>query len=258
MAADMNGSITISWSDGVDPNTSNLQIFPEDFGAVGDGTTNDTAALTAAINAANTSRVALYGKPGATYTVTPGALPVMTQSMFFQDSFFEAADTTDDYLIAWELQHSRPNTNGGPYSFTVDIGGLMGVNNETLTQYGTGLWVKGAQQCKFRVRYAAWLKYNVHVDVSWNTTAPVNAIYENEFWIKGNSSTVNLQLSTSTDADCIPLADNKFFLSNSFNHKTANIRCSAGTTIGCSEISNNTFIMDLLEIPLANSDGMLS
>ena len=221
-----------------------------DFGATGSG--DETTKITNAINAANSEKKGLVFTPGKIYTVTPGQLPVANTNIFAKDSGLQAADATDGHLLAWQDQQSR-TANGSPTGYTVEIGILAG--SSSFSGVGTGLWVKGAARCLFIVHHAAWLKYGVHGDVSWNTVAPVAPIFENQFWLKLDSCDVGLQLSTHSVATGIPLADNGFFLGNSFNHEVALVRCTAGTNVGTSEIQNNRFVSDLLEIPQVNSDG---
>jgi hypothetical protein len=220
----------------------------------GDGIHNFTPYIDEAIRFANASGKPLYFPPG-TYVITPGALPDIGVSILAADAVFKAANNVDAALLTVSHDVARSSTAGGFNGYTIDIGGFFGSSD--FSGAGTGLHVKSGARNRYIVRQGAWLKYVVHVDASWKTGAPMPVIVENDFWIKADSSTMALQISTNNDPAGVPIDVNRFYLSSSFNHTTALCRVNAGTTAGASNVQNNRFITEDLELGQPNSDGFV-
>jgi len=223
------------------------------YGAVGDGSTNDTAAINLAITAANAGTKPLFFPPG-TYTVTPGGLSEINVSIFASEAFFEAADATDSPLLTIRYNVSRAATNSSPTAYICDVAGVVGNSSGATT--GTGLYVKESARNYFRVRQANWLKYGVHFDTSWKTGAPMPTIFENYGWFKLDSCTVGLQISTHNDNAGVAIDSNYFYMGSSFNHFTACVRISAGTD-NFNQVYDNVFEHEMLEIGQTDSNGIV-
>lgn len=78
---------------------------PEQYGAVGDGTTNDTTAVQAAIN----NGKAVQGKPGAVYSVTNITLPAR-DGVVIRDLHLKARSGGDDHYLCASANYLS-NTN---------------------------------------------------------------------------------------------------------------------------------------------------
>ena len=158
----------------------------KDFGAKGDGTTNDTTSITAAINYANTNYLTLTGPEGV-YIVTAGVLPVLTTSMIAPTAFFKAANDTDSYLLAINYTGSLPSISNDTAASVLDFGGFADSTGSTYK--GTGLLVKGCARATVTIRKAINLNYGIYLDGANNAT---NAMYESTFNLKTDSCNYGL------------------------------------------------------------------
>lgn len=227
----------------------NGELNSRAYGTVGDGITNDTANLALAINAANAAGKR-FSIPHGIYLVTPGALPTITVGLDAPEAVFKAANSTDDALLTVDYTDARDGvSNDGP-GWVFDVGGF--VDSTGSTYLGTGLLIVAAVRCTFKVRKAINLKYGVHINIPAG-----NSFFENELEIKTDSCDVGLQITTATSASAIPVDANRFYMGSSFNHTAAVVRISAGTTSTKSDVHNNLFIHELVEIGVANSNGIV-
>lgn len=217
----------------------------EDFGAKGDGTTNDTAAITAAINYANTNYLTLTG-PDGVYIVTPGVLPVLTTSMIAPTAFFKAANDTDSYLLAINYTGSLPAISNDTAASVLDLGGFADSTGSTYK--GTGLLVKGCARATVTIRKAINLNYGIYLDGSNN---PTNAMFESTFNLKTDSCNYGLYITTGNSGAGVAIDTNVFNMNASFNHKTACVTIVAGTV----QVHNNVFNQTDLELGQTNSNG---
>jgi len=102
-------------------------VSVKDFGAVGDGSTDDTAAITAAIGSSATN---IYFPKGE-YRVTTGITCINTSKRFFGDGASASIflyDPPDEVKSAFTLKYNFGGDNGQGYSFA-DIG-ILCVENK--------------------------------------------------------------------------------------------------------------------------------
>ena len=218
-------------------------VSVKDFGAAGDGTTNDTTAITNAINYVNSNYLTLTA-PDGVYLVTAGTLPTITTSFIAPTAFFKAADLTDSYLLALDYTGAFPSISNDTAASVLDIGGFA---DSTGSSYkGTGLLVKGAARAEITVRKAINLNYGVYID---GTNNPTKVIFENIFNLKIDSCNYNLYIATGSVG--VDIDANTFNLGSSFNPTNALVTIAAGT-IG---VHNNVFNTEILELGQTNSNG---
>jgi len=74
------------------------EVIPQWWGATGDNSTNDTAAVEHAIIAGNYTNIPIHFSAG-TYRVTPGALTTVTCSIYGPDANIAAIDNTNSFLF---------------------------------------------------------------------------------------------------------------------------------------------------------------
>lgn len=87
--------------------TTNTEIFNvKDYGAIGDQVTNDTAAVSAAINAANAAdsvfKASTVFFPPGTYQITAGGLPNINCNIYGPGANIRSADATDSVLLNYD------------------------------------------------------------------------------------------------------------------------------------------------------------
>lgn len=226
------------------------------FGAVANGTTNDSGAINLTVAAANTLGVSIEFPEGL-YLVTFGAISEIHQSILASKAFFKAADATDSALFTVNYQIGRPIV-AGTYSYIVDIGGMDGFVQQPsppvqpYNAVGTGLLVKWAARCSFKIRNAQSLKYGIHLQPQSG-----GIMFENDFWIKSDSCNVGLQITTDNSSSSFQVDANYFYMGSSFNHSIACVRSSAGTLVDHSTVGSNTFEHEVLEIAYPDSDGIV-
>lgn len=113
-ALDLKADITAVADDieGVDPNTGRLVFHVEKYGGVLDGTTNDTAALVAAMTVCN-ARISGGGYPTAGGIVTTGGKPIKTSGdvtvlpgciLDFDGATWSVTNTTDQVYLSSNSQ----------------------------------------------------------------------------------------------------------------------------------------------------------
>ncbi len=86
-------------------------VYYKDYGAVGDGKTDDTAAIRAAHQEANESNQTVYGEKGKTYLITKCSKPIEIKTetdwrgatFIFDATTFKAEDSGNVFLIANDL-----------------------------------------------------------------------------------------------------------------------------------------------------------
>lgn len=135
-------------------------INPLDFGAVGDGSTNDAAALQNAINAAISSKLPLFIPPktfrlGASLTLSA---PIVIYGAGWQ-SILQANDNLNDYIIKFNA--------GGPMTGAVLRDFAIDGNNSVQGATGGCIDALGAVQCHFvrlHLHHAAHNALFIHGD----------------------------------------------------------------------------------------------
>lgn len=160
--------------------TDGAFVNVQDFGAVGDGVANDTPAIQAAINYAqsNGSRTVYF--PAGTYS-TNASLEVTDDIRIEGESLRSTmiSSTSSDYIIHADL--GDPNTSGvgNYYGFSISNISLEGSGFNGGTQYG--IWIRGAaygNEIK-NVRVGKTSVHNVYLDNCWGFQV-VNSTFWNQ------------------------------------------------------------------------------
>lgn len=252
-SADNGGIIIVANDGGRWKLLSTPQINVKQFGAKGDGATNDTYPINLAINYANANNIPLFF-PSGIYAVDPGGMQIVSVGVYGPDAYIKARLSSNTWLMAVNYT-TRAGIGNDSAAWNFDFGGFLDSSGSSYV--GTGLYVMQAYRSKFTIRKAINLQYGVWIDNSWyNGSGNAPIIFENDFYIKTDSCLVALQITTGNTAGLPPIDVNTFDLSSSFNHKTACVRISAGTTNNVSDVHNNTFILQDLECGEPNSSGV--
>ena len=127
-------------------------INVKEYGATGDGTTNDTVALTAAINAANAVDVGLGAAilffPSGLYRVNHGTLPTINCHIYGPSAGIQGLDDNDGYILQYD---------DIAYGHTVNLWGIFGPRGfpdrlDPAYQFGAGLKILRGEHSTFNIR----------------------------------------------------------------------------------------------------------
>jgi hypothetical protein len=139
----------------------NETVNVKDYGAVGDGATNDTAAINAARLVSNAAAKTLLFPPG-TYLVTQGALGDFNCSVEGPDANIQAAPGGSGALISTDY-----NEAAGRAFRTFRLNQISGV---PFTYTGTGLYLKHGDYSHFYITDLRWFSKGIHLDGYTNTS----------------------------------------------------------------------------------------
>src|SRR6266700_3013829 len=191
------------------PPASPLIINVRDYGAYGDGTTDDTAAIQSAINAAATTSGAMYLPPG-TYKLTASlTLPATLLSGFRMTgagwgTILALANGVNDYAI--KFLEAANGLNGAEFShFKID-------GNCTHQTGGGGIEANGATNCLF---HNLWIHapYNDGIHIHNGTLTGgfgVQSFVTNCLFDAGNTSAGNGRALSLDSTDQIMIIGNDF------------------------------------------------
>ena len=218
-----------------------------DFGAVGDGSTDDTTALTNAINTCNTADTSrfpatLFLEPGF-YKVTPGSLPTINHNVYGPAAAIISSSTADTNLLTFDdLAQGR----------FIDLYGIFGVNFEgtwqtAANQHSIGLQVLRAEHSRFTFQKMEGLFAAIDFAGQVNENhigeckVKVHSILHNNFGINLNAG----------DAQC---EANRFEI-DYFNNNTTNVLLRNHGSAGNSLCANNHFDILVIEYPSVGGIG---
>ena len=214
-----------------------------DFGAVGDGSTDDTTALTNAINTCNTADTSrfpatLFLEPGF-YKVTPGLLPTINHNIYGPAAAIIGGSTSNSNLLTFDdLSQGR----------FIELYGIFGVNFEgtwqtAANQHSIGLQVLRAEHSRFTFQKMEGLFAAIdfagqaqehHIG---ECTVKVHSILHNNFGINLNAG----------DSQC---EANRFDIAYFQNNVTAVLLRNHGSA-AASQCANNHFDILVIECPAA-------
>lgn len=218
------------------------------YGAIGDGATNDTAAINLAIaaaNAANTSAskaVTLYFPPGI-YLITPGGLSTINTSISAPGATVRASSNTNSPIILFDdLAYGRD----------VDIYSIVGPNYGTTwqtaaNQYGIGFRVLRGEHSTFKFHRLEGLyvaaDYAGHVNEQHigECSFEAQSILHNNYGVNLNAG----------DAQC---EANRFTIAYFSNNLTSVLLRNYGSNAN-SLCANNHFDILVMEFPTAGGIG---
>ena len=231
--------------------TSKLQewVSVKDFGAVGDGTTNDTVAIAAAINSVNSTAPAQYNLvslyfPAGKYMVDANTLPAIKGNVYGPDATVEATATSTNNNAILTVDYT--STVG--QSFVLRA--INGAGNGTLSSYyNAGLVIDGADNSTFTINrlygldtgiVLAGVIHNRHIA---QCTFNINAIYNCNKGLNLSAGTLQVETNTFNIEYLSTRADNSIgiYLTNTTGY-VANNTFNINTI---ESAGNNIFTIDL-------------
>ncbi len=245
----LNSLVDVTWTGSVWQllNVSNLVVNVKDFGALGDGSTDDTTAWTNAVNAANaldaTLSPATLRIPDGTYRLNTASLPTVHCNVFGPGAILKCFDDTQSPLITFD-----DNANGR----YVELYSMVGPNFLTTwqtaaNQKGVGLRVVRAEHSRFMVQKFEGLLAAVDFDGRIGNyhigecTLTTHSIMHNNYGI--NLAAGNSQCEA-----------NRFEVAY-FNNNLTNVLLTNGGSGGSSLCANNHFDILVMEFPSAGGVG---
>ena len=219
-------------------------VSVKDFGAVGDGSTDDTDAITAAINSVNNTAPAQYNLvslyfPAGKYMVRSNVLPAIKGNVYGPDATIEATIASTNTSAILTVDYT---TTVGQTFILRAINGAG--NGELASYYNAGLVIDGADNSTFIINRLYGLDTGIVLAGSINNrhiaqcTFNINAIYNcnkglnlSAGSIQVETNTFNIEYLSTRDDNSIGIYlvnTTGYVANNTFNINTVE---SAGTNI---------------------------
>jgi hypothetical protein len=224
-----------------------INVKDSAYGAVGDGVANDTTALIAAINAANTAdtgtSAATLVLPDGVYLVTPASLPTINCNVAGPGAMIKSASSADTAIITFDdLAYGRK------FDIYAIVGPNFGTTWQTSTnQHGIGLSVLRSEHSRFYIQKleglfsALSLDGNINEDHIGECRFVLGSVLHNNYGVNLNAGDVQCEA-------------NRFEIAY-FNNNLVNVLMRNHGSAGTSLCANNHFDILVMEFPTAGGVG---
>lgn len=220
---------------------NNIRVSVDAYGAKGDGTTDDTAAINLALDYCNTNNKTLCFTAGKHYMVSPGGLHDVKCSIDGTDSTIQLNSLADAAVFNIDYDEAE-----GHAFRNFKFCNILGYNDYCGTGYGIFIWV--SDYSKFEIQNLRNFHQGITLDGAYtNRHIGVNDFYVN---LIGQCRTA---IYLSGESESLKCESNRFYVNYSVNNTEFCVHIAGATA---SLVYGNYFEFMFLENTKLNAVGV--